>query len=233
MEGTLPFHRFEVCDTGPGVAVEFREHLFKPFMRGGLPAADGNSQGAGLGLALSKRLADLSGARIGYSPREGGGSCFWVEWPLLPATSDPEIAAGGELNFSTLRVLVVEDDPLQRDALGQFLEQLGVAAQFAPDVAKAEALLCGYSFDLALLDYNLGSHTALTLLKACEQARFGAHPRPRLVLITAHDPAVVAKAAQEAGIGTLHRKPLSLSDLYGILAATRPAQAPKSNFTSP
>jgi CheY-like chemotaxis protein len=222
-----------VCDTGPGVPVEFRTRLFKPFMREGISAVDGSSQGAGLGLALSKRLADLSGARIGHTPAEGGGSCFWVEWPLLPATSDPNIPAIGERDFTALRVLVVEDDALQRDALGQFLEQLGVAAHFAPDAAKAEKLLCGYSFDLVLLDYNLGAHTALSLIKDCEAARFGGHPRPRLVLITAHDPAVVGEAALNAGIESLHRKPLSLSDLYRILAAAGPAQPPKSNRTSP
>jgi len=75
--------RIGVADTGAGVASGKKGELFEPFAR--LGAEAGTIQGAGLGLALAKRLMERMRGRIGYESTEGVGSTFWVELPLAAA----------------------------------------------------------------------------------------------------------------------------------------------------
>jgi signal transduction histidine kinase len=75
--------RIGVADTGAGVASGKKGELFEPFAR--LGAEAGTIQGAGLGLALAKRLMERMRGRIGYESTEGLGSTFWVELPLAAA----------------------------------------------------------------------------------------------------------------------------------------------------
>ncbi len=72
--------RIEVRDSGPGVAPETRHLMFQDFRR--LDAAFQPVEGAGLGLAISVRLAALMGGQIGHDDRDGGGSVFWLELPV-------------------------------------------------------------------------------------------------------------------------------------------------------
>ncbi len=72
--------RIEVRDSGAGVPEEFVDRLFERFSQ----AIDANRRGnggTGLGLAISRAIVEQHGGRIGYEPRTGGGSCFWVELP--------------------------------------------------------------------------------------------------------------------------------------------------------
>jgi signal transduction histidine kinase len=71
--------RFEVHDTGTGVAAELQAHLFEPYVRG----ANAPKGGIGLGLATVKRLAEGHGGRVGLRSREGQGSVFWIELPVV------------------------------------------------------------------------------------------------------------------------------------------------------
>jgi signal transduction histidine kinase len=73
--------RLRVCDRGPGVPSAERERIFDPFYR--LPGAAA-AEGAGLGLALVRQIARRHGGEAGCQPRDGGGSCFEVELPLIP-----------------------------------------------------------------------------------------------------------------------------------------------------
>jgi len=74
------FLRISVADTGTGIAIEKRGELFQPFAR--LGAETGTIQGAGLGLAIAKRLTERMRGRIGYDAPETAGSVFWVDLPL-------------------------------------------------------------------------------------------------------------------------------------------------------
>ena len=73
--------RISVTDTGPGIAPEKMERLFTPFER--LDVDQTGVEGSGLGLALSKRLAEAMGGTLGVESSVGRGSTFWVEMPLV------------------------------------------------------------------------------------------------------------------------------------------------------
>ncbi|WP_029940299.1 GAF domain-containing sensor histidine kinase [Sphingomonas astaxanthinifaciens] len=72
--------RVEVCDRGSGVPADFVDRLFERFSQAIDPNRRGHG-GTGLGLAISRAIIEQHGGRIGYSPRDGGGSSFWIELP--------------------------------------------------------------------------------------------------------------------------------------------------------
>ncbi|MFN3295009.1 MAG: ATP-binding protein, partial [Gemmobacter sp.] len=112
--------RFEVIDSGPGVAPADRERLFQPFVQADSERTRRHG-GAGLGLAICRELAGLMGGRIWVEPAVSGGACFVVELPLPldkgvqppRATGAPSDAAARHL-MSDPRILVAEDHPLNR-----------------------------------------------------------------------------------------------------------------------
>ena len=76
--------RFDVSDSGPGVPPDEQGRIFEQFYRTVQSVADG-IPGAGLGLWIARRLADLQGGTVGVSSRTGQGSTFWATFPLQPA----------------------------------------------------------------------------------------------------------------------------------------------------
>lgn len=81
--------RFEIRDTGPGISLEKRTQLFKPFER--LGAETSSIEGMGIGLALCKGLLDAMGGSIGLESPDGGGCVFWAELPLADPADIPQI----------------------------------------------------------------------------------------------------------------------------------------------
>lgn len=74
--------RFEVEDTGPGIADELADHIFDPYVRG---TTARSKPGLGLGLATVRRVIEAHGGRVGVHSAVGHGSCFWFELPKQPA----------------------------------------------------------------------------------------------------------------------------------------------------
>jgi len=81
--------RIEVNDTGPGIAPEMQERIFRPFDQG---ERGGRGSGTGLGLSICAEIVQRMGGRIGVDSRPGGGSLFWVEVPLARADVDVAVA---------------------------------------------------------------------------------------------------------------------------------------------
>lgn len=207
--------RVDVIDTGPGIPADKTALIFREFER--LPdAAEG---GIGLGLAIVERTARVLGARISLRSREGRGSRFSVSLPLAamsapddyPAMPVPAYATGSS---AAQRFLIVDDDPANCDALQSYLCGMGRAVQAYTD--PQATIDAGEAFDVALIDFNLGSGMdGLDVIAALRSA----HPQARYALVTAarsHDYAARAAAMQ---IDVLN-KPVAAAELEQWLAAT-------------
>lgn len=148
--------RWEVSDTGIGIAADQLQRIFDPFTQVAEPVW--RKGGAGLGLAICKRLVALMSGEMGVESRLGAGSTFWFEIPLAksPAgeTGDPP-AAHPQRSLHPLRVLVVDDDPVNRKLLAQLVTALGHQAVAA---CGGEVALLSFSelpFDAAILDWQM------------------------------------------------------------------------------
>ncbi|WP_438481140.1 ATP-binding protein [Oleiharenicola lentus] len=150
--------RFEVRDTGPGIAAEQLAAIFQPFHQ----VIPGNAgiQGTGLGLAISQRLTELLGSRIAVESTPGQGSRFWFDLTL------PEVAATTLPVAATLRtvtghagprrhVLVTDDEETNRHVLRDLLEPLGFIIEQAADGRECLAAIQARQPDIVLLDLRM------------------------------------------------------------------------------
>ena len=135
--------RFEVSDTGPGIAEAEHERVFQAFYQTALGEAKG--EGTGLGLPISREYARMMGGHLGLVSQPGQGSTFYCELPLPPVTS-ADIDAPVNFHVARLRpgqapvdVLVVEDNPDNRELLIRMLRQVGFNVRAAPDGARGVA----------------------------------------------------------------------------------------------
>jgi two-component system sensor histidine kinase/response regulator len=153
--------RFEVCDTGIGIDSEAMQRLFTAFEQ-----ADASTTrkfgGTGLGLAITRRLAELMGGRAGGSSTPGQGSTFWFSARLKksndhPAASEPAADAEAmiRLRHGGRRILVVDDEPVNRELAQVLLEDIGLAVDTADDGKAAIELVHQTAYALILMDMQM------------------------------------------------------------------------------
>ena len=124
---------FQVADTGIGMTPEQSAKLFERFVQADVSTTR-RFGGTGLGLAITRAFTQLLGGDISATSSFGEGSTFTVRLPdVLPEKLPEGIAAEGESNEQQQTVLIIDDDPAQRDLLSRFLERQGFAVQIAPD----------------------------------------------------------------------------------------------------
>ena len=135
----VPLH-FEISDTGIGIAQDALGNLFKSFQQ-----ADGSMTrrygGTGLGLAICKQLVEKMDGEIGCSSEVGVGSTFWFTIPLERSAESMVRRDTLPEHFKSLRALVVDDLPFNRDLLSRQLASFGIAASTAADGFSAMAEL--------------------------------------------------------------------------------------------
>jgi signal transduction histidine kinase/ActR/RegA family two-component response regulator len=154
--------RFEVVDTGIGIAKEDQWRLFTAFEQADNSMAR-KYGGAGLGLAISERLVRMMGGEIGVKSEAGKGSTFWFTARLgrvaesaataaVPSSADvDELVA----RHAGARILVVEDDPNSQDAMRCLLEALGFRVDIAGDGYDGVTKAGQNDYDLVLMDVQM------------------------------------------------------------------------------
>ena len=141
--------RFAVTDTGPGIPENMHTAIFEPFRKG-----DGNedaSRGAGVGLAVAKRLVESIGGSIGVDSEPGMGAKFWIMIPttVAPAMTEPDNAESVAPPVA-LQLLVLARDPAMRAAIDRMLTPFGNRVTFAENLGQASTISGRNTFDAIL-----------------------------------------------------------------------------------
>lgn len=191
--------RFDVRDTGIGIAEADIERIFEDFVQ-----VEGPRQravrGTGLGLALSKRLAELIGGRIEVQSRLGQGSTFSLTIP----DGRQRIAGPEAVDRATApAVLVVEDEQADLLVATRLLETASLRVRTARTVAEARAAIAGDPPTAIVLDIRLNGEDAWDLLTEIKSTPATAHI-PVLVMTAVHD----EQRALRLGAGAYVRKPV-------------------------
>jgi PAS domain S-box-containing protein len=212
--------RFEVQDTGIGLSAEAQSRLFESFSQ-----ADSSTTrkygGTGLGLAISRRLVELMGGEIGVESQEGVGSIFWFTIPLVESPNHVTQPKTKLENLPKLRVLIVDDFPVDREILRCYANAWGIKNSVAANAAEALQLLrhaaaAGEPYDVAVLDYAMPGMNGVELAHAIREDRELVHTK--LVMLTAFDQRNLVVDAKAAGITAYLTKPVHQSQLFDTLA---------------
>lgn len=156
--------RLAVIDTGIGVAPETIDRLFDRFTQANASTTRLYG-GAGLGLAISRRLISLMGGEIGAVSEIGKGSTFWFEVPLPDAIKKPTPSTMGPLGKETARVLVADDSPAIREVVSALLARAGLVVDTACNGADAVSLARKIRYDAILMDVHM---PVLDGVEACQ-----------------------------------------------------------------
>lgn len=207
-EGTGTTVRLVVEDTGPGIPEERLSHLFEPFDRGGRQDA----KGLGLGLMLSRRIAERMDGSLTAENRPEGGARFVLSFAARPVSPQPSPNTPQAV-ARRLAILIVEDTALVRRLMVRLLSNDGHELIEAETVAEGLRMARRHRFDLLLLDLHLPDGDGLSLLASWPRE----HQTPPVIVLTAASTRETEERVKQAG-GTVLRKPIAAVDLRAAIA---------------
>jgi CheY-like chemotaxis protein len=228
---------FLVGDTGPGVLPDQHGQIFAPFEQGDA-AMNRRHGGTGLGLAISKQLVELMGGQIwvespwresvGGSIRQGSAFHFTIRNRAgRPGEDKPTLVAPQLESSRTLRILLAEDNAVNRQLAKRILERMGHIVITAEDGLQALKVVGSEPVDLVLMDVQMPEMDGI---EATRQIRRHERSGKRLpiVALTAHAMVADRENCLAAGMNDYLTKPIRREELYRVIeavAATRVAGA--------
>jgi len=207
----------EVHDTGPGIPEEVLPHIFDPFFT----TDYGKRRGAGLGLTIVRSVVADHDGFIDLDTRLGMGTIARIYLPASSGGVIPEpvrqMVGGPE------SILVVDDDPFQRETARHLLVALGYSVETVPSGEAALELLQDRSVDLLILDMVMppGIDGAETLRRV-----WARDPLQRAIVVTGYANPERLQEVQQLGIGSCVRKPARLEELAQAVRAALDRPAP-------
>lgn len=251
-EGRARVH-FAITDTGIGIRADQVSRLFSAFTQ-----ADASTTrkygGTGLGLAISKQLVEMMGGSIGAESAEGGGSRFWFtavfdvppqtralaasnarsRWPApADAVAERHLAAEGS-RIPVARILVAEDNAINRDVALAQLEKLGLRAGVVVNGAEAVEAVRRGGYDLVLMDCEMPVMDGYEATRAIRHSLGSLIP---IIAVTADALPADRERCLKEGMNDYIAKPVDVADLNTVLSKWLPSEergeaASKSTFRS-
>jgi two-component system, sensor histidine kinase and response regulator len=224
--------RVEVRDTGLGVDKETCEKLFKPFSQADTSATRKHG-GSGLGLAICRELVVRMGGDIGVQSEPGVGSTFWfTAWveraPVSTrskASRKPLPARSRETSSDgSVRVLLVEDTPVNAEVVGEFLRMGGYAFDLVTDGLQAVEAVRRSAYGVVLMDCQLPvldgyeASRRIRALEATGEVAGGAREPMRILALTASATVEDRERARQAGMDDHIAKPVDAARLLSAIA---------------
>ncbi len=215
---------FAVHDTGPGIPADRLEDIFADFIA--LARSGGRqTRGDGLGLSISRKVARLMGGDLKAESISGAGSLFTLTVPLERvrpeepdgAPKQPPVSVAVSASVSPKRVLIVEDNAINRSVLREMLAKFGHDVWEAEDGQEGVATAEESRFDLIIMDISM---PVMDGIEATRRIRAGGGPNTATYILglTAHGREEYRVKATEAGMDGFCTKPLRLPVLRATLA---------------
>ena len=220
-------YRFTVSDNGIGMSEEFQEHLFEAFSREQSSAVS-KIEGSGLGLSIVKRIVDMIGGTITVNSKPGEGSSFIVEMPFeLASDEEAESLSGRQqieevidkgYDFSGTKVLLVEDNEMNREIGTEILQEAGFIVESAEDGEVAVQIVKEKGtdyYDFILMDIQMPIMNGYEA--TAEIRRLPGGDKVPIVALSANAFEEDVKNSLAAGMNAHVAKPIDVKSLFGTL----------------
>ena len=215
--------RYRISDTGIGMSEEFQTRIFDEFSQENNGART-SYKGTGLGMAIAKQYVDLMGGKIEVSSRQGVGSAFTVEIPLLIAEhvlTEEKEKLRKDIDLHGLHVLLAEDNDLNAEIAIALLEEKGMIVTRTTDGKSALTQFCNTvprTFDLILMDIMMPEMNGYETTKAIRNLpdRPDGKEIP-IIAMTANAFTEDVQAALNAGMDDHVAKPVDMSILISAI----------------
>jgi signal transduction histidine kinase/ActR/RegA family two-component response regulator len=228
--------RFSVQDTGVGIAADNMSRIFEDFEQADASTAR-RYGGSGLGLAITRRLAQLMGGEVGAQSTPGVGSTFWFTARLKRGIATTSAAADTDAadaacvlrqRHGGARILLAEDNEVNREIAQAMLQNLGLAVDTAADGSQALHKARSEGYDLVLMDMRMPDMDGLEAARAIRALPgWGSTP---ILAVTANAFDEDWRACEAAGMNDFIVKPIEHGALAVVLLkwmASRPVTDPQ------
>lgn len=217
-----------VIDSGAGIPQDQLDRIFEDFVT--LPGRTQSVEGTGLGLGISRRLAQAMGGEIGAESVVGEGSLFWLRLPLRAAPVDIQTASQPPAPIAkaiVLNILMIEDNSINRFILKDFLQSAGHRVTEASNGHAGLALAGAARYDVVLTDISMPGLDGVEVARSIRKGVLGGASREaKIFALTAHAMPAEKIRFREAGMDGCLIKPVNRADLLAALQLGA-AEAPR------
>jgi two-component system, sensor histidine kinase and response regulator len=211
--------RFEVRDTGIGIAPESVKSLFHPFVQ-----ADSSTTrhfgGTGLGLSIVRGLVEMMGGQVGAHSQPGTGSTFWFVLPMMGVSATASRKPVSDAHWAARRfrgkVLLVEDNAVNQKVAQRFLERLGCEVELAENGEQCIRAWERGKFDVVLMDIQMPVMDGYTATRVIREKECVDRHTP-IVALTANAMTGQLERCLSAGMDGLLTKPVAIERLREVL----------------